>query len=387
MLREIAHIDMDAFFVSVELVRRPHLRGRPVVVGGAPEARGVVASASYEARKYGIGAAMPIYQAKRLCPQAIFLPANHRLYAETSRAMFRILRRYTPFIEETSVDEAYLDLTGFRRLYGSAMTTSEKIQREIREHLQLNASIGLATNKLVAKVASGYAKPAGIMWVLPGYEANFLAPLPLDKLPGVGQSTREKLRAFDIHTIGELAHLPRKFLEDNFGKMGLYLHQRARGYDNNPVVWQPEEAKSVSREQTFPQDTSDQQYLEATLHHLVGKATSKLRQLGARAQTITLKLRYSDFRTITHSITLNEPTEFDQVVFSTARGLLRKLFTPWSKYRLIGIGLSNLSRQPWQLELYQPQKTLRLKELYRCIDQIRGKYGFHYLTVGRSLIL
>ncbi len=384
MSKEILHLDMDAFFVSVEQTLDPSLKGKPVIVGGNPEGRGVVAAASYEARAYGIHSAMPVYQARKLSPKAIFLRGNHQKYAEASTQVFEILRHYSPLVEPVSIDEAYLDLTGLNRLFGPSLDIAVKIRNEIEDKLSLKSSAALAINKLVAKVASDFAKPSGIADILPGYERRFLAPLPLERLPGIGPKTLEKLRRFNLKTIGELASIPPKLLEISFGKVGPLLHDRANGLDDRKVVAEERAAQSIGREITLKEDTIDPEYLEATLHYLTEKVTKNLRKEGLEARTVTVKLRYADFVTFTRSRTLSTPSDLECEIFPVVISLFRKLYTRRLKVRLLGVSLANF-RRGTQLNLFTEEKGKKLRNLYRGIDCLREKYGFNVLVWGKAM--
>ena len=275
-MRKILHVDIDAFFVSVEEVLDPSLKGKPVIVGGNPEGRGVVAAASYAVRRYGVHSAMPIAQAKRLCPHAIFLRGSHRRYSEYSEKVFEILKRYSPLVEPMSLDEAFVDLTGCERLHGPVLKSAEKIRNEIREALGLNASIGIASNKLLAKIASAYCKPNGMLWIAPGMEQRFLAPLPIQRVPGIGPKGGAELRRMGIKSVGDLARLPLELLEEAYGKWGVSLYSKARGISDSPVIGDTEDPRTISRETTLETDSADPLFLESTLSYLTEKAAGQL---------------------------------------------------------------------------------------------------------------
>lgn len=387
MDRVILHLDMDAFFVSVELRARPWLKGRPVAVGGDPARRGVVASASYEARERGVRAAMPIVQAKRLCPDCVFLPSRFDAYAAASAGIFRTIERFTPDVEPLSMEEAYLDLTGCRRLFGHPFSAAERIHHEIRMDLKLDSSIGVASSKLVARIASARAKPNGICRVLPGREEAFLAPLPVGSIPGVGPRTEERLRLLGAATVGDLRLLGERVLAAALGPWGARLARAARGEDDDPVS-PPGEAKSVGREATFPEDLLDREAILAELSLLAGEACRSLRADGRQARTVSLKLRYADFRTVTRSVTLPERTDLDAEVFSAAGELLAKAWTRRLKIRLVGVRLSDLCGGGWQagLALGGPDRA-RLKRLYTAMDGIRERYGNGAVAGGPALLL
>lgn len=381
---EVLHIDMDAFFVSVEEVLDPSLKGKPVVVGGI-EGRGVVAAASYAARKYGIHSAMPVARAKRLCPHAVFLRGSHRLYSEYSAKVFEILRSYSPLVEPMSLDEAFVDLTGCGRLHGPILKTAEKIRNEIKDRLGLNASIGIAANKLMAKIASAYCKPNGMLWIIPGSEQRFLAPLPIKRIPGIGPKGATRLNRMGIKSVADLARLPLGLLEEIYGKWGASLYRKARGIHNSPVLAETEDPRSISRETTLEADSIDPLFLESTLSYLAEKSASQLRSNRLFARTVTLKLRYSDFKTVTRSQTLDWPTAADHTLIKAATKLFRKTFNRKTQVRLIGVCFSSLTTHPYRQEdLFDLKDGERWDGLYQGIDQIRKKYGFRSILRAAS---
>jgi DNA polymerase-4 len=383
----ILHVDMDAFFVSVELLAHPELRGKPVVVGGRPDQRGVVAAASYEARRYGIQSAMPLRTAGRLCPHAVFLDGHHELYAEWSDRIAAILGKYSPVVEMVSIDEAYLDLAGTERLHGTPFAAAHKLQREIWETTQLPCSAGLARTRLVAKVASDQAKPRGLLWVPPGAEAAFLAPLGVRKIPGIGKVTEEALKSLGIEAVGRLAGLSQEKLEEIFGQWGTALYRKARGEDSYEFFVDAE-PKSVSNNHTFSYDTDDHATLASTLSHLCQKAAKRLRDAGLDARTLTLTIRYAGFRTITRSKTLAEPTNLDAVILETFKRLFDEHWDRQQKIRLLGVGLASLSHGPRQLELLdvlQGGRREKLERLSRAADRLRDRFGFSKIQFGGSL--
>ena len=398
---------MDAFFVSVEEVLDPSLKGKPVVVGGIDDptthkendamvsqakkllvrankplsvstlTRGVVAAASYAARKYGIHSAMPISRAKRLCPHAIFLRSSYRLYSEYSYKVFKILREYSPLVEPVSIDEAFVDLTGCGKLHGPVLKTAETIRNEIKDRLGLNASIGIATNKLMAKIASAYCKPNGMLWIAPGSERRFLAPLPIKLIPGIGPKGVTHLNRIGVQTAGDLACLSLELLKEIYGKWGTSLYYKARGISNSPVIAETEDPRSISREITLSADSIDPLFLESTLSYLIEKSTAQLRISKLFARTITLKLRYSDFKTVTRSQTFSSPTAADYKLFKAAKKLFHNTFNRKIRVRLIGVSLTSLTAHPYHQEnLFDPKDGKRWDELYHGIDRIRNKYGF-----------
>jgi DNA polymerase-4 len=380
------HIDLDAFFVSVEQRENPELKGKPVVVGGRPEGRGVVASASYEARAFGLHAGMPLATASRLCPQAIFIEGSFPKYREASQRFMTILADFSPDIEPLGLDEAYLDVTGFESIYGSIHQMAIKIKQRIKAELGLSASVGIASGKIVAKVASELSKPDGLVKVAGGEERSFLAPLPVAKLPGIGRKTEQKLNALGINTVGELSSMPLDALKSHFGASGEVLHRFANGIDDREVE-PPAPAKQISRETTFSRDTTDRSQLKATLRYLGERVGADLRQRGKRARCLTLKLRYADFTTITRRHTLSPAFDSDQTIFDTGVMLLKKALSQEKQpVRLIGIGVSDLVESSRQLDMLDPSAR-RQEQLDRAIDRIRNKYGFTAIQTGRTLLL
>ncbi len=380
----ILHVDMDAFFVSVELLARPELRGKPVVVGGQPDQRGVVAAASYEARRYGIHSAMPLRTAGRLCPHAVFLDGHHELYAEWSDRVAAILVRYSPVVEMVSIDEAYLDLAGTERLHGAPLAAAHRLLREIWEKAQLPCSGGLARTRLVAKVASDQAKPRGLLWVPAGSEAAFLAPLPARKIPGIGKVTETALKSLGIETVGQLAAVAQEKLEEVFGQWGAALYRKARGEDAYEFFVDAE-PKSVSNNHTFGYDTDDRAALDSTLSHLCQKAAKRLREAGLDARTLTLTIRYAGFHTITRSKTLPEPTHLDTVILDTIKQLFDQHWNRQQKVRLLGVGLSSLTHGSRQLDLLDAERREKLERLTRATDRLRDRFGFSKVQFGGSL--
>ena len=384
--RTIMHVDLDAFFVSVEQALNPELKGKPVVVGGKPDHRGVVAAASYEARAFGVHSAMPLVTAARLCPQAIFIEGNYRRYAEASKKFMAILADFSPFLEPAGIDEAYLDTTGFESLHGTIRNMAVRIKERVKNELGLVASIGIASNKIVAKVASDHSKPDGLVEVPAGQEAVFFAPQPIGKLPGIGKKTEQVLRGLGITTLGELAKMPLPALKDRFGAFGEGLRQLARGIDDREIL-PPAEARSISRETTFPRDTTDREFLVATLHYLAERVGADLRENGRQAKCVAIKVRYSDFTTITRQRTLPMPVATDQAIFLTAADLLHAALAPDRQaVRLIGTGVSSLSEPGQQLPLLDISNR-RLEKLNRAIDRIRNRHGFTAIQTGRTLRL
>jgi len=380
----ILHVDMDAFFVSVELLERPELRGKPVVVGGRPDQRGVVSAASYEARKFGIQSAMPLRTAAKLCPQAIFLDGQHAKYGEWSDRVSTILASFSPIVEMVSIDEAYLDLAGTERLHGPPLAAADRLLRTITKSTGLPCSAGLASTRLVAKVASDQAKPRGLLWVAAGREARFLAPLPVRKIPGIGEVTERALRALGIETVHQLADYPLEKLEHIFGQWGTALYRKARGGDSYEFVLDAE-PKSISHHHTFAEDTTDQAAMESMLSHLSQKACKRLRQAGLSAKTLTLTIRYAGFDTYTRARTLSDAIQFDADAFAVFLALLREHRNPHRKVRLLGVSLLGLTRGNQQLDLLNPQRRGKLEKLSRAADSLRDRFGFRKVQFGGSL--
>ena len=380
----ILHVDMDAFFVSVELLERPELRGKPVVVGGQKGQRGVVSAASYEARKYGIHSAMPLRTAGRLCPHAIFLNGHHEKYGEWSDRVATILTRFSPVVEMVSIDEAYLDLAGTERLHGPPFATADKLLRTITRETALPCSGGLATTRLTAKVASDQAKPRGLIWVPLGCEARFLAPLSVRKIPGIGEVTERALRALGIETVEQLAAVPQEKLEKIFGQWGDALYRKARGGDSYEFVIDAE-PKSISHNLTFGEDTDNVNEMATILSHLSQKACKRLREAGLTARTLTLTIRYAGFETHTRAKTLAEPAEFDADIYAVFRQLFRKHRDPKRKVRLLGVSLSSFTHGSEQLDLLEKERREKLAKLTNAADRLRDRFGFGKVQFGGSL--
>jgi DNA polymerase IV len=380
----ILHVDMDAFFVSVELLTRPDLRGKAVVVGGQRDQRGVVTSASYEARQFGVHSAMPLRTAAKLCPHAIFLDSHHELYGHWSDRVATILEKYSPVVEMASIDEAYLDLTGTERINGAALGAADRLLRELTSTTGLPCSGGLGGTRLVAKVASEQAKPRGLVWVPHGSEAAFLAPLPVRRIPGIGKATEAALKSTGIDTVAQLQAMPLERLEETFGQWGTALYRKARGVDSFEFFIDAE-PKSISHNQTFGQDTNERERLEATLSHLCQKATKRLRDAGLHARTITVTLRSKNFKTITRAATLPEASDLDSVVLASARGLFDRNWDGRSMLRLVGVALSSFSGGTRQIDLLDPEGRAKLERLARTTDRLRDKFGFSKLQFGGSL--
>jgi DNA polymerase-4 len=388
-MKTIFHVDMDAFFVSVEELFDPNLKGKAVVVGGKANERGVVSAASYEARKFGVHSAMPLRTAHKHCPHAIFLDGHPHRYREYSDRVFRVLKRFTPRVEMASIDEAYLDMTGTERLYGPPLRAAHLLHEEVKRQTQLNCSIGVGSSRLVAKVASDQAKPNGIFWILSGREARCLAPLDVRKIPGVGKVTEKHLHTLEIRKVGDLAKLDESFLEEEFGKWGLALAGKARGEDAggwfDSEVGEEEEPKSISHEHTFDQDSTNVDLLESTLAHLTEMVARRLREHGLHARTVQLKLRYGDFSTITRAYTLDHATQLDTEILGEVRRLFRKNWKRGRSVRLLGVQASSLEVEEGQLNLLEREKSERWRKALSAADRLRDRYGESAVSLATGL--
>ncbi|MBI2553695.1 MAG: DNA polymerase IV [Candidatus Rokubacteria bacterium] len=363
---------MDAFYASVEQRDRPELRGRPVIVGADPRGRGVVSAASYEARTFGVHSAMPIGKAARLCPQAVFLPVDMDKYARVSGEIMAVLSEYSPLLEPISLDEAFLDVTGTERLLGPPLEVAKAIKARLCQEVHLTASAGVAPNKFLAKLASDLRKPDGLVEVEPGDEAAFLRDLPVERLWGVGRVTARDLRAMGIETIGQLARVPVGVLVKRFGKWGTLLHELAHGRDDRPVeaFAQP---KSMGAEETFAEDTRDGEELRRTLLAQAERVARGLRAEGYAGRTVTLKLRFADFHTITRSLT-GEATQDGLEIFRRAFGLFERVERV-QPVRLIGLSVSSLVRgEPGQLSLFSAAPARR-DRVARAADRVARRFG------------
>ena len=380
MTRTILHVDLDAFFAAVEQRDRPELRGKPVIVGGGgPNQRGVVSAASYEARKFGVHSAMPLRTAGRLCPNGVFLPVDGAKYQAVSREVMTILRRYTPLVEPISIDEAFLDVTGSRKLFGDGETIGRLVKKAIHEEVGLTASVGVARTKLVAKIASDLRKPDGLVVVKPGDEEAFLRPLPISRLWGVGAKSAAALSEYGVRTIGDLAALPPDLLVRRFGKHGASLGDRARGLDADPVG-NRDAAKSVGHEHTFDVDTSDRDVIERTILAMSEGVAGRLRDSHVRASTVTVKIRDTSFRTITRQRTLSEPTDLTEPIFRTALELARPEVRGL-KIRLLGVTASGLGERD-QLSLFEADDPRR-RRVTEAADTVRHRFGERAITRAR----
>lgn len=370
MAPTILLVDLDAFFCSVEEIYQPELRGKPFVVGGSPDGRGVVTSASYPARKFGVRSAMPTAQALRLCPGLIIARSTPGAYSKKSREVMAILRDAAPVVQQISIDEAYLDISDDP---SPGEEVARRLQKKIMEECGLPTSWGVACNKLVAKIACDVGKPMGVLHVPAGEEADFLAPLPVRMLPGVGPKTGARLEAIKVRTIGDLASLPTEVLYNTFGERGRDLATSALGRDSRKVV-EGREARTMSAERTFAKDVADLDMLEAALRELSERVGRRLRRTGIGGFTVRIKLRWPDFSTITRQMRLAQPTDQDAEIFSAARALFHKEWRPGRKIRLLGVGVAQLGEHPRQLELFDRQWQQDAR-LLKALDDIRARYG------------
>ncbi len=389
MQRLVCHVDMDAFFVSVEELFDPSLKGKPVVVGGKADQRGVVAAASYAARKFGVHSAMPLRTAARLCPQAIFVDGHPERYREFSKKIFQILNGFSPQVEMASIDEAYLDLTGTERLHGPALRAAHSLHETIRETTALRCSLGLASSRLVAKVSSDQAKPNGVLYIVPGQEARFLGPLHVRKIPGVGKKTEESLHKLGIRRVGDLAALEESFLRSHFGVWGLALAGKAKGEDAggwfDAEIGADGDPKSISHEHTFGEDTANGDRLETTLLKLSEMVAKRLREHRLYARTIQLKLRDEDFSTITRAQSLDHATQLDREVAAAVIGLFRQAWDGKTPIRLLGVHASGLQDSEGQMNLLEEPNTARLREAFRSVDHIRNRFGAASISLAKTL--
>jgi len=386
--REIIHLDLDAFYASVETLDNPDLKGKPVIVGGS-EKRGVVCAASYEARKFGVHSAQPTATAKRLCPRGIFLPLRMERYQEMSGRVFEIFRRFTPLVEALSIDEAFLDVTDSIRLFGTPADIARKIRSSVQEETGLTVSAGVASNKLLAKIASDMNKPDGLTVVPRGREKEFLGPLPVEKLWGVGKVTREALHRIGVRTMGDLSAVPEEIMDRRFGRNGVQLHRLSRGIDDREVECESE-AKSIGHEETYPEDLTEMESIRRELLSLGTRVAARMRRHDAKGKTVTLKVKYRNFTLVTRAVTLERPTDDGGEIYRSVLALLPKTEAGKRPVRLLGISLSRLSGGEERKAGY-PAEQLRLfggappanktatsakkEKLNRVVDRIREKYG------------
>jgi len=381
--RTILHVDMDAFYAAVEQRDRPELKGQPVIIGADPRSgrgRGVVATASYEARAFGVSSAMPISQAWKRCPKGVYLPPDMEKYSAVSREVMDVLGRFSDCVEPVSIDEAFLDVTGSRRAFGEGEAVARRLKDTVRKETRLTASVGVAASKLVAKVASDMRKPDGLVVVAPGTEAAFLAPLPIRRLWGVGPKMEEELARLGVHTIGALADLEPDRLARKLGTHGHDLIRLARGEDDRPVVADPGEAKSLGQEHTFDQDVSDLGMLRATLLDLADAVARRLRGHGLRGRTVTLKYRDETFRTLTRAETLAKPTDAGDVLFRTVWRLFEGVHGE-RRVRLLGIYTSGFGAGA-QMDLFAPPASAADK----VRDAVDRRFGEGTLTRASLMV-
>jgi DNA polymerase-4 len=380
---------MDAFFVSVEELFDPSLKGKAVVVGGNRDERGVVSAASYEARKFGVHSAMPLRTAARMCPHAIFVNGHPERYRECSEKVYKVLGSFSPQVEMASIDEAYLDMTGTERLHGPPLKAAHILHQRMKADTNLNCSVGIGTSRLIAKVSSAQAKPNGVLWIVPGEESKFLAPLDVREIPGVGKVMEGHLHALGIKKVGDLTKLEDSELEDRFGKWGLALAGKARGEDAggwfDTEVASDLEAKSISHEHTYNEDTANVSQLESTLMRLSEMVGRRLRESKFHARTVQLKLRYKDFTTITRAHTLPAPTQLDTEIFDQIRTLFRKNWKKGVPIRLLGVHASSFTTQPDQLNLLEGTRQQRWKDALAAADRLRDKYGESSVSLAAGL--
>jgi len=378
----ILHVDLDAFFAAVEQRDRPELRGRPVIIGGGgPDDRGVVSTASYEARVFGVHSAMPLRTAGRLCPDGVFLPVDGAKYARESGRVMAIFRRFTPRVEQVSIDEAFLDVSGSEALFGPPDEIARRIKAAIRDETGLTASVGVATSKLVAKIGSDLRKPDGLVVVPAGEEAAFLAPLPIRRLWGVGPATATALAELGVTTIGDLAVVPPDLLARRFGRHGADLGERAKGIDRDPVR-EPDAAKSIGHEHTFDEDTSDRETIERTLLGLADGVAWRLRRAGRLAGTVVVKVRDSGFHTVTRQKQLAEPTDLAEPIFRAALDLARPEVRG-KRIRLLGVTATHLD-EPDQLALFA-EDAARRHRVTEAADAVKRRFGERSIVRARLL--
>lgn len=377
--RYIVHVDMDAFFAAVEQRDDPSLQGKPVIVGADPKGgkgRGVVAACSYEARKYGIHSALPISIAYRKCPHGNYLSPHRYKYEQESRRIFKILERFTPDVEPISIDEAFLNITSSYKLFGTPRETCIKIKETIKTETQLTASVGMAPNKMTAKIASDLEKPDGLVIVNQKNLMNFLHPLPVEKLWGVGKRTKQTLQGFGILTIGDLARQNRTSFANRFGKAGEHVWKLANGIDERDVEI-CREVKSLGHEYTFDEDEKDPQVITDTLMGLCEMVSRRMRKSGLRGKTIHLKLRFSDFKTYTRAVTVNTPTNYVEDIYRNSEDKLKEFDLRNKAVRLIGVQVSNLQDSIEQFSLFEtePEQEEKKEKLHQAVDLIKDKFG------------
>lgn len=375
--RIVFHVDLDAFFASVEQRGNPALIGKPVVIGADPKGgkgRGVVSTCSYEARKFGVRSAMPISEAYHRCPGGVFLPPDMARYQEASDQVFDVFEKFTPQIEPVSIDEAFLDMTGSCHLFGGARASAQKLKEDVRIQTGLTASVGIAPNKMLAKIASDLKKPDGLVIVDPEAVQEFLWPLAINRLWGIGPKTDEALQSFGIKTVGDLARQERSFLKEQFGVHGERLYALANGIDDRPVEAR-DEIKSVSNEETFEEDTCDHKQVVETILKLSEKVSRRLRNHGLKGRTVTLKVRLKGFHTYSHALTLTERTNHADRIFKIARALFQEHYKKSEAIRLIGVRVSNFEDGHVRDSLFLDSKDQRQEAVHRVMDTIKDRFG------------
>jgi len=383
MQRTIMHIDMDAFYASVEERDHPELRGKPVIVGGSAAGRGVVAAANYIARSYGIHSAMPTRTAIKLCPAAILIKPRLQHYAEASRRIHNIFERYTPLIEPLSLDEAFLDVTDSLKLFGSAKAIGREIQRSIQDELGLAASIGIAPNKFLAKIASDIEKPNGFVCIERDRIQSFLDPLPIGRIWGVGKVTAKRFAAANLHTLGDVRRLTREEAIRLLGSHGEHFHRLAQGIDERPVVAE-HHAKSISHETTFSADIEDRDVLSSWLLDLTEQVMRRVRRKAVKGRTIQLRIRFDDFTTITRSRTLKQPTDVTRVAWQTVRQLLNSHLPAGRPVRLIGMGIEGFEpSSAKQGELFTAPELEKQRDIDHVVDDIQSRFGRSAIKRGK----
>jgi len=372
----IIHVDMDAFYASVEMLDKPQLKGRCVIVGGTSN-RGVVSAASYEARKYGVHSAMPVFQAKRLCPQGVFIPPRMSRYKTVSRSIMAILKTFSPLVEIVSIDEAYLDLEGSPKIMGTSREIAGSIKKKIQAQTGLTCSVGMAPVRFLAKIASDLEKPDGLTIIYPAEVPEFIQSLAVQKVPGIGKKSAQTLHRLGIRHLGDVHHYPVEMLEKRLGKWGLRLINLSKGIDPTPVSPQRDH-KSVSAEQTLATNTMDTQFLKQIMLQQSQRVSKQLRKMDVRAKVITLKLRHDDFKQVTRRTTISVPTQSTETIFREAVVLLKQ-YRLTQKVRLVGVGASGFisSTQPVQMDIFDatPRRDRNWEKVDQALDHISQKFG------------
>jgi DNA polymerase-4 len=387
--KSVFHVDMDAFFVSVEELFDPSLKGKAVVVGGQRDERGVVSAASYEARKFGVHSAMPLRTAAKLCPQAIFVNGHPDRYRDCSAKVHEVLQSFSPQVEMVSIDEAYLDMSGTERLHGPPLLAADKLHQRMKAQTQLNCSIGIGSSRLIAKVCSGKAKPHGVLYVVPGQEAKFLEPLDVREIPGVGKVTEQKLHELGILTVGDIARLQDDVLERHLGKWGLALAGKARGEDAGAwfegEIGEADGPKSISHEHTYDRDTANVSQIESTLMRLSEMVGRRLREQALHARTLQLKLRYKDFTTITRARSLERPTQLDNEIYRQIHALFHTNWRKAAEVRLLGVQASSFEDLPEQASLLTDNSRGKWEQALSAADRLRDKFGESSVSLGTGM--